>query len=306
VAETAKILWGVYVLLTAVEVVLLMLGGMSFFDALCHAFGTLATGGYSTQNASIGAYNSAYIDYVVTFFMLLAGTNFALHYRFFRGDFKAYFRNREFLFYLSIIGMAAVIIGVDVYVNQYHSIPTTIQKTLFQVVAILTTTGYGTADYEQWSFSSQFTLFMLMFFGGCAGSTGGGMKIIRIFILVKFVFSEITRLLHPHAVVPVRIGENVIPREVVTNVMGFFILFILTFMAGVLVMSSLGLDMATSFGSVAATLANIGPGLGAVGPTDNYAGIPVAGKWVLCMLMLMGRLEVFTVVILLLPHYWHK
>jgi len=306
VTETAKILWGVYVLLTVVEVALLMLGGMSFFDALCHAFGTLATGGYSTKNASIGAYGSAYIDYVVIVFMLLAGTNFALHYRFFRGDFKAYFRNKEFLFFLSIIGMAAVIIGVDVYFNQHRSVPATVQKTLFQVVSIVTTTGYGTADYEQWNFSSQFTLFMLMFFGGCAGSTGGGMKMIRIFILVKFVFSEITRLLHPHAVVPVRIGESVIPREVVTNVLGFFILFILTFMVGVLVMSSLGLDMATSFGSVAATLGNIGPGLGGVGPTDNYANIPLAGKWVLCLLMLMGRLEIFTVIILLAPHYWHK
>jgi trk system potassium uptake protein TrkH len=306
VTETAKILWGVYVLLTAIEAGLLMLGGMTLFDALCHSFGTLATGGYSTKNASIGAYNSAYIDYVVILFMILAGTNFSLHYRFLRGDFKAYLRNKEFLFFLSIIGLAFLIIVSDTYFNHYNNLATTAQKTLFQVVAILTTTGYGTADYEQWAFSSQFTLFMLMFFGGCAGSTGGGIKIIRIFVLVKFVFSEITRLLHPHAVIPVRIGHTVIPREVVTNVLGFFILFILTFMLGVLTMSAMGLDMATSFGSVAATLANIGPGLGNVGPTDNYANIPLLGKWVLCLLMLMGRLEIFTVIILLSPFYWQK
>jgi trk system potassium uptake protein TrkH len=294
------------VLLTAIEAGLLMLGGMTLFDALCHSFGTLATGGYSTKNASIGAYNSAYIDYVVILFMILAGTNFSLHYRFLRGDFKAYLRNKEFLFFLSIIGLAFLIIVSDTYFNHYNNLATTAQKTLFQVVAILTTTGYGTADYEQWAFSSQFTLFMLMFFGGCAGSTGGGIKIIRIFVLVKFVFSEITRLLHPHAVIPVRIGHTVIPREVVTNVLGFFILFILTFMLGVLTMSAMGLDMATSFGSVAATLANIGPGLGNVGPTDNYANIPLLGKWVLCLLMLMGRLEIFTVIILLSPFYWQK
>ncbi|GAG31007.1 unnamed protein product, partial [marine sediment metagenome] len=197
VTETAKILWGVYVLLTGIETALLMFGGMSLFDALCHSFATLATGGYSTKNAGIGAYNSVYINYVVVIFMLIAGTSFALHYRALRGDIRAYFRNKEFLFFLSIVGMAALIIGADTFFNHYRSVPTAVQITLFQVVSILTTTGFGTADYEQWAFSSQFTLFMLMFFGGMAGSTGGGMKIIRIFVLVKFVFSEITRLLHP-------------------------------------------------------------------------------------------------------------
>jgi trk system potassium uptake protein TrkH len=296
----------VYVLLTAGEAVLLMVGGLSLFDALCHAFTTVATAGYSTRNASIGAYNSAYIDFVVIFFMIVAGTNFSLHYRFVRRDFRVYWRNQEFLFFLSIIGLATLIIGVDTYFNNYNSLFETVRKTLFQVVAILTTTGYVAADYEQWTFSSQFTLFVLMLIGGCAGSTVGGIKIIRILLLVKFVFSEITRLLHPHAVVPVRVGANVIPRDVVGNVLGFFVLFILTFMLGVLVMSAVGLDMATSFGAVAATLGNIGPGLGSVGPGDNYAHIPVLGKWVLCALMLMGRLELFTVIILLSPHYWQK
>lgn len=306
ITETAKILWGVYVAFTALEAALLMLGGMTLFDALCHAFGTLATGGYSTQNASIGSYGSAYIDYVVVFFMIIAGTNFSLHYRFVKGDFKAYFRNQEFLFFLSLIGLATLLIGIDTYFNHYRNIPEAFQKSLFQVTAILTTTGYGTADYEQWAFSSQFILFMLMFFGGCAGSTGGGIKMLRIYLLVKFVFSEITRLVHPHAVVPVRMGNVAVPREVAANVVGFFILFVMIFVLGVFVMSSMGLDMPTSLGCVAATLGNIGPGLGNVGPTDNYTGIPTVGKWFLTLLMLIGRLEIYTVIILLSPSYWKK
>jgi len=306
IAQTAKILWGVYVTFTAVEAVLLMFGGMDLFDALCHAFGTLATGGYSTKNASIGAYGSAYIDYVVIFFMLIAGTNFALHYRFLKGDWKVYFRNQEFLFFVTLVALATFFIGIDTYFNHYHNAPDTIQNSLFQVVAILTTTGYSTADYEQWSFSSQFILFMLMFFGGCAGSTGGGIKMLRIHILVKSVFAEITRLLHPHAVVPVRIGGVTVPREVVANIVGFFILFVMIYVVSVFIMSAMGLDMATSFGSVAAALGNIGPGLGAVGPTDNYAHIPTSGKWFLTFLMLSGRLELYTVFILFSPSFWKK
>ena len=306
IAETAKILWGVYVAISALEAVLLMFGGMGFFDALCHTFGTMATGGYSTRNASIGAFGSAYIHYVIIFFMLMAGTNFSLHYRFLKGDWRAYLRNKEFLFYLSIIGIVTVIIGVDTFLNQYRNLPDTMQFTLFQVVSILTTTGYGTTDYEQWSFSSQFVLFVLMFFGGCAGSTGGGMKIIRVMVLVKFMYSEIARLLHPHAVVPVRIGDKGIPRDVVTNVLGFFVLFMVVFVIGVIIMSSMGMDIATSLGVVIATLGNIGPGLGDVGPTDNYSTIPAIGKWILASFMLMGRLELFTVIILLSPFYWQK
>jgi trk system potassium uptake protein TrkH len=306
IAQTAKILWGVYFAFTAVEAVLLLFGGMNLFDALCHAFGTLATGGYSTKNGSIGAYGSAYIDYVVIVFMLIAGTNFVLHYRFIRGDFKAYVRNHEFLFYISLIGMATTFIGIETYYTHYHNLPETIRKSLFQVTAIMTTTGYGTADYEGWSFSSQFILFMLMFLGGCAGSTGGGIKMLRIHVLVKSVFAEVTRLIHPHAVVPVRIGGNTVPREVVANIVGFFILFMIIFVISVFIMSAMGLDMATSFGSVAATLGNIGPGLGSVGPTDNYAHIPTVGKWFLTFLMLSGRLELYTVIILLSPSFWKK
>jgi len=266
----------------------------------------MATGGFSTRNASIGAYNSAYIDYVIIFFMILAGTNFSLHYRFLRGDFKAHLRNTEFKYFLAIIGLTTLVIGLDNYFNQYQNIAKTVQDTLFQVTSIQTTTGYGTADYEQWAFSSQFILLTLMFIGGCAGSTGGGMKVVRIHLIIKFVVSEITRLIHPHAVVPVRLRNISVPSEVVTNVLGFFILGILVFGSGVFAMAAIGLDIDTAIGATVATLWNIGPGLGAVGPTDNYAHIPALGKWLLSFYMLMGRLELFTVIILFAPTYWRK
>ena len=304
ITETAKILWGVYVLFSVVEIALLVAGGMSLFDAACHTFGTMATGGFSTRNASVGAYGSTYIEYVIIFFMVLAGTSFSLHYRFLRGDFSAYRRSREFVLFLLIIVVATIVVSVDVM--QTESVGASLRQGLFQVVSIVTTTGYGTADYEQWSFSSQFVLFCLMFVGGCAGSTGGGMKVMRVYLLTKFVYHEITRLIHPRAVIPVRLGPHVVPREVAANVLGFFIVFVMLFAFGVLVMSALGLDMPTAFGAVAASLGNIGPGLGDVGPTDNYSAFPLGGKWFLAILMLFGRLEIFTILVLFSPSFWHK
>ncbi len=305
VAETAKLLWGVYLLFTIIETILLMFGGMTFFDALCHTFGTLATGGYSTRNASVGAYQSAYIDWVIIFFMLLAGSNFALHYRALRGDFRIYLRDREFRIYLVIIAAAISLITLNT-VPLYGNFPKAFRDTVFQVLSISTTTGYGTADYELWSFSSQYILLLLMLIGGSAGSTAGGVKVMRLHLVIKFIFTEISHLVHPRAVFPVRQGGSVVSRDVVGNVVGFFVLFLLIFAAGILFMSFLGLDMATAFGAVAATLGNIGPGLGLVGPTDNYAAIPGIGKWMLSFFMLLGRLEVFTVVVLFSPVYWRK
>ncbi len=306
ITETAKILWGVYVLFTFVQVGLLMLGGMNLFEAFCHAFGTLATGGYSTRNASVGAFHSAYIDYVIIVFMIIAGSNFSLHYRFLKGDFKVYFRNTEFRFFLSIIALATVVIGLNNFFTIDASFEKIFRDTLFQVTSIITTTGYGTADYEQWTFAAQITLFFLMFMGGCAGSTSGGLKAIRVYVLTKFVYSEIVRLLHPHAVVPVRVGKTIVGRDVLMNIFGFFNLYIIIYTVSVFLMTQLGLDLLSAFGSVAATIGNIGPGLGSVGPTDNFAHIPALGKWILSLLMVMGRLELFTVVILLTPSFWQK
>jgi trk system potassium uptake protein len=306
IKHTAELLWGVYVFVSLVEAILLKVAGMEWFDAFCHTFSTMATGGFSTKNASIGHYNSALIDYIVVTFMIIAGMNFTLHYRALRGKPLLYFKDREAIFFLVVIFIAIIFILIDVFPSTYDNFFEGLQKSVFQVVSIITTTGYGTADYEQWRFSSHVILFILMFMGGCAGSTGGGMKIIRSLILLKFGLNEIKRLIHPQAVLPVRVGNMVISREIVTNVAGFFLLYITLFVIGIMVMSGLGLDFETSFGSVAATINNIGPGLGNVGPTENYSQIPVFGKWFLSFLMLAGRLEVFTVLILFTPSFWKK
>jgi trk system potassium uptake protein TrkH len=205
-----------------------------------------------------------------------------------------------------LIGGGMLFIGFDTFLHHFPRFETAFRTTLFQVVSILTTTGFGTADYELWSATSQFILFIFMFIGGCAGSTGGGMKVIRAMILLQFVRAEVKRLLHPKAVIPVRIGSTVIPRDIVANVLGFQALMLGLFILGVILMSIFGLDLVSSFGAVAATLGNIGPGLGSVGPTHNYEHIPVLGKWVLTFFMLAGRLEIYTVLILFAPSFWRK
>jgi trk system potassium uptake protein TrkH len=306
VTETAKILWGVYVLISALETVLLLFGGMNLFDALCHTFGTMATGGYSTKNTSVAAYSSAYIDYVIIIFMFLAGTNFSLHYRLLKRDFKSFFINTELRVFFFIILTATLIIGTDTFLNNYGNIGESLRYSLFQVVAIITTTGFGTADYESWSALSQSILFFLMFVGGCAGSTGGGMKVMRVYLLVKFGITEIKKLIHPQAVIPVRIGNTVVDKKVMLNIAGFMVLSIFIFLISSLIIAAFGHSIETSFGAVAATLNNIGPGLDMVGPTDNYAFFSAPVKWILSFLMLLGRLELFTVLILITPAFWKK
>ena len=310
IAQTAKLLWGVYVLLSILEVILLMLGKMTLFDALCHTFGTMATGGFSTKNASIGHYNSVYIDMVICVFMFLAGTNFALHYRALRGNVKAYLQDTEFKFYCTVIAVGITLISwntIRFQVNgeiPYDSMWTSLRYATFQVLSIITTTGYGTADFEQWPALSQFILVTFMFYGGCAGSTGGGMKQVRFLLLIKQSGAEIKRLIFPHAVLPIRVNERVVPREVMTNVLGFFFFFIGIFAIVTCIMTILGLDLVSAAGATIATMGNIGPGLGSVGPTDNYAHIHTVGKFVLSFCMLLGRLELYTVLILFSPNFW--
>jgi len=283
-----------------------MFGGMNWFDSLCHSFGTLATGGFATKNASIGFYNSAYVDYVITFFMILAGINFSMHYRALKGQAKIYFKDPETLFFLGIIITATLFVSFSVWKQTSQDIELSFRQALFQVVSIITTTGYGTADYEQWSSSARTVIFILMFFGGCAGSTGGGLKIIRSLILIKFSINEVKKLIHPQAVLPVRVGKNVIQQDIIANVAGFYLFYMSLFVLGVLFLNILGLDFDTSLGGVAATIGNIGPALGDLGPTDNYGFIPDAGKWFLSFLMLVGRLEIYTVLIIFTPMFWKK
>lgn len=306
IKDTAKILWEVYLLFSVIETVLLKLAGMDWFDAVCHTFGTMATGGFSTKNASIGYYDSAAIDTIIIVFMIIAGLNFSLHFRALKGDLKSYWQDSEVRFFMSLIAFGIGLILVDLTLLHDYNLTEGLQKGAFQVVSIITTTGYGTDDYELWSPSSQLILFLFMFLGGCAGSTGGGMKIVRALVVLKFGLREIKQMVHPNAVYLVRINRKKIPREIVTNIAGFFILFVMLFVIGVVVMTLQGLHFTSALGSVAASIGNIGPGLGSVGPTDNYAHVSAFGKWFLSFLMLAGRLEIYTVIVLLTPVFWRK
>lgn len=304
--QTAEILWGVYLLLTVIETALLMLFGMSFFDALCHTFGTLATGGFSTKNGSIGAFQNPAVEWVIIVFMFLAGANFALHFRALRGKVESYWKDPEFKFYLSAVFGSALVLLIFNSPELFSSAGAQLRHTLFQTISILTTTGYGTHDFELWSSTGQFLLLILMFVGGMAGSTGGGMKNMRVFLLIKQAQLELRHLVHPRGVFPVRLGEKVISDEVMKNIFGFFLLYMMLFFIGAIIMTFMKLDFVSAIGASAACLNNIGPGLGSVGPSDNYSHIPLLGKWALAGLMLVGRLEVYTVLILFSRSYWKR
>ncbi|MCP5050032.1 MAG: TrkH family potassium uptake protein [bacterium] len=307
VAGTAKILWLVYVGITLLEVMFLTFGGMNLFDSFCHSFATMATGGFSTRNASVGAYNSAYFDYVITLFMFIAGANFALHYKFIIGKFNAHWDDFEFkTYFIFMISVAGVITLSNYMGGVYGSLGESFRYGLFQTVSIGTTTGFGTADYELWTPLAQILLFMLMFIGGSAGSTGGGMKFIRLIIVSKHGMIELKKLLHPSAVIPLRVGKRVIPKEVMYSVIGFFLLYVLIFVFVSGVLAFMGIDLMTAAGASAACLGNIGPGLGAVGPTDNFAAIPMVGKWLLALVMMVGRLEIYTVLVIFTRGFWTK
>lgn len=306
IRDTAKLLWGVYVLLTTLEAGLLVLGGMDLFDAVCHSFATMATGGFSTKNASLAAYNSPYLDVVVTLFMFLAGINFSLHYQVLRGRLDSFWRNEEFLYYVGLTAGTILLLVVINHGNVYDSLFENLRYSSFQVVSILTTTGFGTADYEGWPVLAQYLLVLLMFIGGCAGSTGGGMKVARFLLLFKHARVQLSRLIHPRAVLLVKIGRTPVDRDVMSAILGFFALFMGVFVVASCLLAATGVDLITSGAAVIATLSNIGPGLGQVGPTDNYAHLPHLAKGILIVCMLMGRLELYTVLVLLLPSFWRR
>ncbi len=306
IQDTAKLLWGVYFLLTTIEVLLLMAGNMSLFDAVNHAFTTMATGGFSTRNASLAAFDSAYIDGVVTLFMFLAGVNFSLHYLGLRGRFVDYVSNEEFRFYLALAVSGIALIMLFNAGSAYPSFWDNLRYTAFQLVSILTTTGFGTADYELWPVLCQYLLVIAMFVGGCAGSTGGGIKVARMLLLAKHAQVQLFRLIHPRAVRLVKLGERAVDKEVMQSILGFFALYMAVFVLASFIMAATGMDLVSAGGSVIATLSNIGPGLGSVGPIDNFAHVPAVGKVTLALCMLLGRLELFTVLVLVFPTFWRK
>ncbi len=307
ISQTATLLWAVYLLLTILEILLLRLGGMSLFDSLNHAFTTMATGGFSTKNVSVGHYQSAYIQYVIALFMFLAGVNFSLHYRCLTGRGPAtYFRDREWRFYVGVLAGATLVVFLVNWIHGAGAGEPNFRKSVFQVVSITTTTGYATADFDAWAPLNRMMLLALMFVGGCAGSTGGGMKMIRLLLLLKHGKTELKKLLHPKAVVVVKINRIRVRPEVMLNVLGFFSLYIALFLFFSFIMAGMGLDLITASSSVAATLGNIGPGLAGVGPMENFSAVPSVGKWMLSLCMLLGRLEVFTVIVLFMPEVWRK
>jgi len=306
IANTAKLLWGIYVALCLVEIVLLKIGGMSGFDAVCHSFATVATGGFSTRDASLGFYNSVYIEVVVTVFMFLAGINFSLHYRALRGNLQAFWKDSEFLVYLIIWALACTVMTLNLWHHTAPTLPSAIRAAFFTGTSVMTTTGFATADFDLWPAFSKLVLIVLMFVGGCAGSTSGGLKIIRIHILLKIALREIRLFLQPQAIVQVKVGKKPVEAGIVSGIAGFFVIYLLTFVAASALMCLFMPDLISAFTSVAATLGNIGPGLASVGPMLNYSQIPDAGLIVLTLCMLLGRLELYTALVILLPHFWKK
>jgi len=306
IASTAKLLWGLYVLLTLLQVMFLLFGGMSLYDAVCHAFTTMSTGGFSTRSASIAAYDSAYIDWVVIVFMFLAGANFSLHYRALRGEWRVFSRNPEFRFYLSAVILGTVFTVIGLSRSGWGFADGVGRHSAFQVVSILTTTGYATRDFDLWPLAIRFLLVLFMFSGGCGGSTAGGIKMIRVFVLGKHVLRDLRRAMMPQSVTRIKLGRTVLEESAVANIVSFFVLFMTLFAVITLIMTRYTPDLVTATSAVIACLGNVGPGLGAVGPAEVYAFIPAPGKIVLSIAMLLGRLELYTIVLLLLPSFWRK
>ncbi len=304
IRETAKRLWLIYLGFTLAEAILLKLGGLNFFDSICHSFTTMATGGYSTKTASIAAFNTPYVHYVIIVFMMIAGTNFSLAYFGLHGRLKKIITNEEFLFYITLLLVFIAGVTAVLHFSRGFALEESFRHAAFQVVSIVTTTGYATADYCSWGPFLVLVIFILMFTGGSAGSTGGGIKMVRLLLLAKNSRQELRRLIHPNAVIPVRLNHKAVPQNILYNVLAFIVFYFLIAGVSAMIISAMGYDLSSSFSAVAASLGNIGPGLGKVGPTMNYAHFPVLGKWFLSFLMLLGRLELFTVLVLFTKWYY--
>jgi trk system potassium uptake protein TrkH len=320
ITETAKRLWLIYFMFTIAEFLLLKIAGMGWYDAINHAMATMSTGGFSTKNASIAFWNGApVIQYIIIVFMFIAGTNFILSYFALNAQFKKVIRNEEFMYYfLGVIGFITMITLVIVFYQDpnlhtsvNHPMPwgrveSSFRHASFQVLAIITTTGFVTADYTMWHGIATMLIFSLFFLGGSAGSTAGGVKIVRHIIMVKNAILEFKKILHPNAIIPVRYDKSRVPGRVVYNILSFFVLYMGIFIGSTVVLSMMGLDFNTAIGAAASTLGNVGPAFGKLGPVDNYAWLPDSAKLFSSFLMLIGRLELFTVLVLFTPFFWRK
>ncbi|QSS96826.1 TrkH family potassium uptake protein [Psychroflexus sp. ALD_RP9] len=317
IADTAKRLWLIYLGYTIVEAILLNIAGMTLFDAVNHALSTLSTGGFSTKNESLAYWNDQpMIQYIIILFMFLAGTNFVVSYYGFKLNFKKVLANEEFKVFtifvsvFTILATLLIYFQADVSLSSVHhpevlgAFESAFRHAIFQVLAIITTTGFVSADYTMWVPFLTVMFFGLFFLGGSAGSTSGGVKVVRHLIMIKNGILEFKRILHPNAVLPVRYAKRAVNSQIVYNILGFFILYMLSFIIGAVVLGALGLNLETAIGGAASSLGNVGPAFGKLGPVDNYSALPSAAKWWCSFLMLIGRLELFTVLIILTPFFW--
>lgn len=305
ITVTAKILWFIYFGFTIVQTILLMIAGMNFTDAVSHTFATLGTGGFSTRNASVGSFNSAAVDWICTIFMLLAGVNFSLYYRLLQRKGKEVFENTELKAYLLIVVISVLIIAFSI-LPQYGDFFTSLRYSAFQVASIITTTGFATADFAQWAPAAQIVLFFLMFIGGCSGSTGGSIKVIRWVVLGKQMMNEIRRMLHPHGVFSIRLNGRAGRKDLVYSVSAFIFLYFILVLITTFVAAFDGADIITSFTASLAMVGNIGPGFGKVGPVENYGFFSPFTKWWFSFAMVAGRLELYTMLVFFMPAYWKK
>ena len=306
ITETAKALWYIYLGLTVACALAYWVAGMNLFDAVGHSFSTVAIGGFSTHDASMGYFNSVAIDMVAVVFMFASGVNFSLHFVAFRQrSLIGYLQDSEFKFYAALLGLVVLLTAIGLYASGTFRNPwDALLQGLFQGVSIGTTAGFTTAAFYDWPGHVAILLLFASFVGGCAGSTGGGIKVIRVLLLVKQGVREITRLVHPSAQIPVRVGDKTISPRVVEAVWGFFALYVASFTAMYLLLAATGIELLTAFSAVAACINNLGPGLAGVGA--HYADLNDAAKWVLCFAMLLGRLEIFTLLVLLSPAFWRR
>ncbi|EGK00319.1 MULTISPECIES: TrkH family potassium uptake protein [Dysgonomonas] len=307
ISQIAKRLWMVYIFLTGILVLLLWLGPMNIFDSVCHAFTTISTAGFSTKQDSIAYWNSAYIEYVITIFMFIGGINFPLIYFFMKGDPKKLLRNEEFKWYVLIILIFVSIIAVGLYSSgKIEGVERTFRTSLFQVVSILTTTCFSTENFMNWGAFYQFVVVIFMLFGACAGSTAGGIKIVRIIILFKNSINEFKRQVHPNAILPIRLNDRVISIDIVTKVLAFIFLYLGILIISCLLLSLSGMEFENSLGAAISCIGNVGGGLAEIGHNGHFSDVPTASKWYLCFLMLTGRLELFTVLSLFMPAFWRR
>jgi trk system potassium uptake protein TrkH len=319
ITDTAKRLWLIYFGYTIAETILLKVAGMSFFDAINHAMATLSTGGFSTKNASIAYWNDQpLIQYIIVFFMFLAGSNFVLSYFAFKGKVQKVFKDEEFRYYAGFVIVFTIIVALVVYFKAnitnitpgypmiFGKAESSFRHALFQVVSVITTTGFVSADFTQWTPFLTVFFFGLFFLGGSAGSTAGGIKVMRHLLIIKNGVLEFKRTLHTNAIIPVRYNNKTVKEKIVYNIIGFFVLYMLLFIIGALVLGFLGLDFESAIGGAASSLGNVGPALGSLNPVSNFNSLPVLAKWWCGFLMLAGRLELFTVLILLTPYFWKR